>query len=329
MRYRPYADAAAVPNVIVDGARTPATVLALSHWPHSPVPPGLEADLSAQMAFGYLARPDLQVSADVVSNNHFDQDGLVSVLALVDPPAALERRDVLVDVAAAGDFATYRYRDAARVSMTIAAYSDPDRSPLGRAPLVYDEWAAALYDELLGKLVEMCEHPDRYRELWADEDAALAESERLITSGRVRIDEVPDLDLAVIEVPDDAPARGGHRFAGQWVAGLHPMAVHNAIRSLSILSARGGTFEFAYRYESWVQYRSRRPHPRVDLGPLAERLTGEEAGGGRWVFEGASALIPRLYLTGAEESSLSRGRFRALLEAELRSAPPAWDPYAV
>jgi hypothetical protein len=329
MRYAPYADAATEPNVIVDGAPTSATVLTLSHWPHSRVPAGLEADLSAQMAFAYLARLDLHGSAEVVSNNHFDQDGLVSVFALVNPSAALARRDLLVDVAAAGDFATYRWRDAARVSMTIAAYADPARSPLGPAPADYDEWAAALYEELLGRLVEICDHPDQYRHMWADEDATLAESERLIAAGSVRIDEAPDLDLAEVNVPDDAPRAGGHRFTSQWVAGLHPIAVHNATQCLAVVSVRGRHYEFAYRYESWVQYRTRRPRPRVDLGPLAEKLSADETCGGRWVFEGAGALIPRLYLAGADESSVSPARFRSMLEAYLQSAPPAWDPYSL
>jgi hypothetical protein len=329
MRYAPYVDVAVEPNVIVDGAPTAATVLTLSHWPHSAVPAGLEADLSAEMALGYLERPDLHGRAELVSNNHFDQDGLVSVFALVDPSAALVRRDLLVDVAAAGDFATYRWRDAARVSMTIAAFADPVGSPLGAAPADYDEWAAALYEELLGRLVEICDHPDQYRHLWADEDATLAESERLVSSGAVRIEEVPDLDLAVVNVPGHAPHTGGHRFASQRVAGLHPMAVHNATRCLSILSIRGRAFEFAYRYESWVQYRSVRPRPRADLAPLAEQLSAAETSGGHWIFEGAGALIPRLYLANADESTLPAARFRSMLEAYLGSAPPAWDPYTI
>jgi hypothetical protein len=183
--------------------------------------------------------------------------------------------------------------------------------------------------ELLARLVEICDHPQRYRRLWADEDAALAESEQAIASGRVRIDERPDLDLAVIQVPDDAPRTGGHRFASQWVAGLHPMAVHNATPCLSVASVRGHRYEFEYRYESWVQYRTRRPRPRADLGPLAEQLTAAEGSGGRWVFEGPGALIHRLYLTGAGESTIPFVTFRSMLESHLGSAPPAWDPYAV
>src|SRR5258706_4535933 len=106
--YVSYDELAGRPNVIVDGSPAEGTVLSLSHWPHLPVPPGLEADLSAEMALGYLDRFDLHGPAELVSNNHFDQDGLVSVFALVDPDAAQARRDLLIDVAAARDSATYR-----------------------------------------------------------------------------------------------------------------------------------------------------------------------------------------------------------------------------
>lgn len=326
-RYVPYTDLAGTPNVIVDGSTADGTVLTLSHWPHTPVPAGLEADLSAEMAFTFLARPDLHDGTAVVSNNHFDQDGLVSVFALVEPEVALERRAFLIDVAAAGDFATYRDRDAARVSMVIGAFADPERSPLAVDGDDYRDRCAFLYEELLGRLPEVCDHPDRYREFWADEDATLDASEAQMRSGAVRIDEVPELDLTVLHVPADAPTRGGHRFGGQWVRGLHPMAIHNAVRGLALLVVRDEWCEFTYRYESWVQYQTRRPRPRVDLRPLAEDLTAQETSGGRWIFEGVETLTPRLYLLGADHTSLSLTHLRGQLEAALAQSPPAWDPY--
>lgn len=326
-RYVPYQDLNAVPNVIVDGSATAGTVMTLSHWPNAPVPEGLEADLSAEMAMTFLTRPDLHGRAEVVSNNHFDQDGLVSVFALVDSQQALQRRDFLVDVAAAGDFATYRDRAAAHVSMIISAFADHARSPLASTDDDYDTWCAALYEELLGRLPEMCDHPERYRDLWADEDDTLRASELFIRSERVRIEETPALDLTVVHVPEDAPDAGGHRFGHKWVAGLHPMALNNAIRGFAVLILRGRSYEFAYRYESWVQYQTRRPRPRVDLRPLAHALSTEEVDGAEWIFEGTDTLIPRLYLRGSADSALSPERFRARLEAELANAAPAWDPY--
>ncbi len=100
--------------MVVDGSPTDGTVLCLSHWPGIAVAPGLEADLSAEMALAYLGRFDRHGGAGAVSNNHYDQDGLVGVFALVAPDDALARRDLLVEVARAGDFAVTTSRDAAR-----------------------------------------------------------------------------------------------------------------------------------------------------------------------------------------------------------------------
>src|SRR4051794_23739606 len=101
MRYVPYPELDGRPNVIVDGAGTDATVLTLSHCPGSTVPSALAADLSAEIAVKYLEHPEHHVAADVVSNNHLDEDGLMGVFALVDPGFALAHRDLLVDVARA------------------------------------------------------------------------------------------------------------------------------------------------------------------------------------------------------------------------------------
>ena len=59
------------------------------------------------------------------------------------------------------------------------------------------------------------------------------------------------------------------------------MALHNAVQSFRTLLIQGRTYELQYRYESWVQYVSRTPLPRIDLAPLAERLSALESGRGR------------------------------------------------
>lgn len=328
LRYVPSHRLAGTPHVIVDGSPTDGTVLVLSHWPHIPSAPGLEADLSAQMALAYLDRPDPHGAAEVVSNNHFDQDGLVSVFALAHPEEALERKVLLADLAAAGDFATYRDRRAARSSMVIAAYADPGRSPLGPAPEDDDEWGALLYAELLGRLPEVVDHVDAYEALWGEEDADLRDSEAMIEAHDVSVDERHDLDLAIVTLPAGPPGRGDHRFGGMWSTGLHPMAVNNATDCLTVLTIRGRHYELCYRYESWVQYRSRRPRPRVDLSGLAEELSGEETEG-RWHFDGVESLTPSLHLVGADESAVPAERFVQTVVDHLSSGAPAWDPYVV
>ena len=232
MRYLPYADAASEPNVIVDGTANDRTLVTLSHWRRSGTPADLMADTSTAIVFNYLDRPDLHVPADVVSNNHFDEDGLVGIYALLEPDAAASRRDLLIDVAQAGDFGVYRSRSAARVAFAIAAHVDPETSPLPRA--LFDRPAAqveeGLYRGLLDVLPRLLADVDEYRALWSPEDAALTRTEKLFDDGRIVIEEQPELDLAVVRGP----------AGGEW----HPMAVHTRTAATRLLLVHGPRVEF-------------------------------------------------------------------------------------
>lgn len=327
LRYEAYEATNDRPNVVVDGSPNPGTVLSLTHWPGIASPPRTEADLSAQMAFRYLDRgADLHGDAELVTNNHFDQDGLVAVHALSAPDHALAHRDLLEDLAAAGDFGTYRFRAAARLSMVVHAYADPDRSPA--APLAEDP-DADLYRELLGRLPELVADPDQVKDLWEEEDVALTESEAALASGLVRITEHPDVDLAVVDFADPDRYWSGHRFSHRAFEDIHPMAVNNATDRFALLVVRGRRYRFTYRYETWVQYRSRRPKARVDLAPLADELTAAEPGSAHWFAEPAGDLAPVLGLVDGAESGLDHAEVLSRLTRHLATAPVAWDPYAV
>jgi len=56
-------------------------------------------------------------------------------------------------------------------------------------------------------------------------------------------------------------------------------------------------------------------------------LNEAEEASGTWRAEDVNEVIPRLYLDGSPRTSYAEGRFVALLEAYLGSAPVAWDPY--
>jgi hypothetical protein len=289
-----------------------------------------KADLSAEMAFRYLDEPSRHVTAEAVSNNHFDQDGLVSVFTLCDPDAARVRRERLIDLAAAGDFGTYRNRDSARAAMAVAAYDDDEQSPLADdfAALPYPARAALLYDTLLPRVPELIDHVDRFRDLWAAEDESLTASEKALADGRVRIDESPEtkLDLAVVDVPADAASERLHRFTVAINARVHPFAIASATRCFRLLYRCGRRYEVQYRYESWVQLTTRRPAPRVDLTALAHHLD-ELEGAHRWTFDGVQQLTPSLRLLDAGDSSIEPDEFVRLVTTALRAGPAAWDPY--
>lgn len=328
--YVPYHRLAGRPHVIVDGPATDGTVLTLSHWPASPTPVRLRADLSAEIVFRWLARRGhrWRRPPPLVSNDHLDQDGLVSVFALVEPEAALARNELLCEVARAGDFAVFRRREGAQVSFALATLADPERSPLGPAafPAEYAERCAGLHEELLGRLPELVDHPSRHRDLWAEEDEALAASEACLDRAQVTVFELASLDLAVVEVGEGLAERLATRFVSRADAAVHPAALHRATDCLRILFVQGRRYRLTYRYESWVRLVSRPVAPRVDLGSLASRLEAEERGSTRWSFDGVGALVPSLRTAEGHESSLEPARVQALVAEHLSTAKAAWGP---
>jgi hypothetical protein len=329
MRFLPYTQAAAVPNIIVDGARNERTVLTLSHWPKSGSPADLRGDTSTAIVFNYLDSPRFHVEADAVSNNHFDEDGLVGIFAMLHPDSAQRHRDLLIDVAQAGDFGVFSQRHAARMAFVLSAYADPESSPLpGHLfTLPYADLASELYLQLLNVLPSLLTSVDDYRTLWENEDAELTASEELIERGLITIDEQPDLDLAIVRLPEDLARHRVHRFTQQRLAECHPFALHNRTACARLLILQGRRVEFHYRYESWVQLASRRPPPRVDLSDLVSELNREETSGGRWVFDGVDRITPKLHLEGSATTFIPLDAIVRRVEHQLRTGQSGWDPY--
>jgi len=329
MRFLPYTQTTAVPNVIVDGARNDQTVLTLSHWPKSGSPAELEGDTSTAIVFNYLDSPRFHVEAEAVSNNHFDEDGLVGMFAMLQPSVAQRHRDLLVDVAQAGDFGVFVRRQAARIAFVLSACADPESSPLPSRlfTLPYADLASELYIQLLDVLPRLLTNVDDYRTLWESEDAKLTASEKLFEQGLITIEERHDLDLALVRLPEDLGRQRVHRFTQQRLAECHPFALHNRTACTRLLLLQGRHVELHYRYESWVQLASRRPAPRVDLSDLASELNREETTGGRWVFDGVDRITPRLHLEGSATTSVPLDAIVRRVEHHLRTGRSAWDPY--
>ena len=328
-RYCPYSQLGDQPNIIVDGKEQKATVLTLSHWPWNSTPPDLLRDTSTDIAFAYLDSPGHHVNIPLVSNSHYDEDGLLSMYTLVDPANAMANRELMIATSRAGDFAICEDTDAAKLSFILAAYADPEISPLPSA--IFAGTAAeqihGLYATMLAELPQLMKNIAGYQQYWNDELEHWQASEQAIADGNVVIDEVPDLDLAIVHIPAEMPVRTVRRYLQKWQRSVHPFAVHNVTQCSRIVWLKGESLEMQYRYESWVQLASRRPLMRVDLAGLADQLCDLETAGGEWLFEGVNEVAPRLRLKGSCRSSISAEEFLPRLYAVLRDAPPAWDPY--
>ncbi len=316
-------------NIIVDGAAQEATVLTLSHWPKSGTPDQLKRDTSAEIVFAYLEKPDIQIDVDVVSNNHFDVDGLIGLFTLIDPQLALQYRDLLIDTASAGDFGVYKYDDAARISMTLSGFADPSCSPLGKSifELPYPDQVASLYEKLLPELAKILVNTENYKSYWEFEERHLLSTINLIDSGSVVIEERPELDLAIVHIPEKLVTVKSDESGIDMDSACHPYAINTSTLCNRILLICGQAFEFRYRYESWVQFISRRPLPRVSLKELVEQLNNLETSGGKWICDEVDQITPGMYLSGSMESSIPKIEYTTKVQDHLAKQPSAWDPY--
>jgi uncharacterized protein DUF6687 len=278
-----------VPFLCVDGVVEGG--LNMSHWPGNRTPARLKADTTTEMALKLARDPGREAwlsGVSVVTNNHFDTDGLLSVFAVLRPEEALRCEKALVQAARTGDFGEFNTPDAFKFDAVVTAFDDDARSPIaseihGRPER--DRYQI-LYDRLLAMLPELLSGAARYKDLWADSLGSVMRSlMRIKDVARVREDEAAQ--LTVIEASEP----------------LDPMARFNVARHHRVLTATrteaGWVYEMAFQIFSWFETVTPPCGTRIDLGEVAAEFDGLETGGaGRWTYTGDASLESRLYRAG-------------------------------
>jgi len=319
----------------VDGAPRPTTACTLSHWPGTPTPKELWADLSAEIVLNARARPDvLAAGVELASIDHYDADGVISLALLCVEGLAETHGRMLVEAARVGDFDVVRDRDAALVAFALGALLDDGCFEVDGATTTGDgvgfrNRCSRAAVEALRILPGLVADPWRHVTLWQAEAAAFDAATRALAEGWAGIEDWPDHDMAVVRVDVSHPRASEAAWQG---APLHRAAVHSATERLRVASIAGGRVELRYRYESWVRLVSHRPRPRVDLASAAQVLTDLEPSGTRWVFDGAGAITAALHPDGDRPTGLRPETFLDVVARHLEvgdQGEPAWDPYAV
>jgi hypothetical protein len=157
--------------------------LDLSHWRGNRTPRERKADTSTEMALG-AARDGL--AHELVVNNHFDADGVLSVWALLEPERALEHAGLLIAAAEAGDFDEWPADERGLwLEAAVRALAE------GTA----DE--AASYHQVLPLLGELVVGLESRRELWGKDWDALQAAEARARAGGVSVARVGDVAVLV------------------------------------------------------------------------------------------------------------------------------------
>jgi hypothetical protein len=330
-RFCSFQESRQIANVSVDSIENEGTVLTLSHWPSTATPTRWKDDLSTNSVFKYLAASGGDLPAEVVTSDHFDVDGAISIYACLRPEWAFEHRDLLSDIATCGDFCVVDDPLAARVAFSLNYLAVHPNSPVGAGleRCTAAERHARLYSRILPQLAELIEHPDRHAPFWQAEECLFLATEEIFRRQQAIIEDMAGLDMAVVklDVNVDESVNNKAQPTTMRYLGFSSLPFHARTARSTILVAQGRRYEVRQRYESWVELISESKRPRRDLSPLAEALNRiDNKTPGNWIYSGVEQFMPLLSRCGSGESSLDPQRFISLVEEFLRIAPPAWSP---
>src|SRR5947209_15094467 len=208
MRFEYYSDAIAdVPKLSVDG--TVDNAIHFSHWKGNQTRASVKADTSTEIALNLIAAPnreELTRGIDLVTNNHFDTDGVLSVWTVLTGEPALKLRDKLIAAAEAGDFSEMSTQEGVRASIVIQGSDSPGDvgSPLARQLAGSEVTDDAHAYELVLPLVErVLTRTNDYASLWVDPWNRIATAFGSFAKGRSRVEEDPEAKLALVTCAPD------------------------------------------------------------------------------------------------------------------------------
>ncbi|MEX1369461.1 MAG: DUF6687 family protein [Nannocystaceae bacterium] len=290
----------------------------LSHWPGPPPPPPLAHDVTTGMALAYARcsedqRRELLGEIDVVTNDHYDTDGALSLFAFLDPATALRHEDLMVRAATTGDFRTWHGEDALAVDLTVWAIRDAAGSPLRQRLDAIDDYFVAselCYEWVLEHMPQILDEPMRWSSLWQPRfDRIIQERQRLLEGG-VKVERHEDLDLAVIRLL--APATR-HTIVAAADDLYRVLVVHE--------SEQGLHYRFSYRNESWFMGLRDRVPPRLHLDDTVRALDELEGDGPRWWCTPIDTTSAQLGLGSVERQTNVFDDFRPDLDPPSRLSP--------
>lgn len=269
-----------VPKLSIDGL-VPQSYH-LSHWKGNQTPAPLKADTSTEIVLRYLAHPNPKIffpSVNIITNNHFDTDGLLAVWALLNPKKAEPMAGRIIAAAEAGDFSSFSSEEGVQMNLLIDALSSSPESPFASQLTGYDGPREAFYYKvLLPLLPDLFRKKDEYRHLWREAYDEIILSMELFEKGIIGLEEHEQEGLSVV-IDEHRPARQAidHHCQGNLF-----LVIEDREREEG-----GFGYELEYRYYSWADTVTRPPITPIPMETLAEHLNRHEGlREGKWMTGG-------------------------------------------
>src|ERR1044071_3567836 len=316
MRFEFYTEAIAnTPKLSVDG--TVDNSIHFSHWEGNSTPAEVKADTSTEIALNLVASPNrlaLTNGIELVTNNHFDTDGTLSVWTVLNGERALAYRDLLIAAAEAGDFSEYSRDDGVRVSIAIqgsdqASPNNDDGSPL--ASLIAGEEVdddARAYELVLPRVEHLLTNINDYESLWREGWNSVAAAIESFEQKKSTVTEYSDTKISLItlapelfDVAGFSPTRHSAPFTA-----ISKFA-KGELFLIAIPASSGWFYRIDYPYYSWAETVVRPHIARRDLGPALQLLNSRETNPNRrWQTDNREMTSAVKFLDSAGTLAASR-----------------------
>lgn len=293
MRFEFYSDAiAAEPKLSVDG--TVDNAIHFSHWNGNKTPASVKADTSTEIVLnvvGAANRDQLTQRIDLVTNNHFDTDGALSVWSMLNGERALQLREKLIAAAEAGDFCELSTTDAVRASIVIQGSDSPtdkSGSPLARQLAgedITDE--ARAYELVLPHVESVITRTSEYEELWRESWTRIETALDSFAKGESRVDEDTQAKLSLVTLAPEV--FGAIGFDPYHHSAPFTAISHHARGELFLIATPlndGWAYRVDYPYYSWAETVVRPRIARRDFSALMSQLNElDQSAIGRWQID--------------------------------------------
>lgn len=324
-----------VPKLSVDG--TVSNSVHFSHWEGNQTPEEVKADTSTEIALNLVAAPNKQKltqGIELVTNNHFDTDGVLSVWTVLNGERALDLREQLIPAAEAGDFSEFSTENGVRASIVIqgsdqASPNNETGSPLA-ASLAGKEITndAEAYALVLPEVERVLRNTGEYESLWRSGWAAIASAIESFEKGQSTVEEHHDVRLSLITLAPEVFSSNGFnptRHAAPYTA------ISRYARGQIFLIATpfrdGWTYRIDYPYYSWAETLVRPRVKRHDFGALIPKLNQlDQNRDGRWKLDSSEMTSVFKFLNASNVLAASKLRpdeLASLMQAELLSKTAA------
>jgi hypothetical protein len=283
-----------VPKLSVDG--TVGNSIHFSHWQGNETPDEVKADTSTEITLNLVASPRreaLTKGIDLVTNNHFDTDGALSVWTVLTGERALELHDKLIAAAEAGDFSELSSEDGVRTSIVIQGSDQASANNETGSPLacqlagadVHDD--ARAYELVLPEIERVLTRINDYEPLWRGAWENIATAIDSFERGTSNVTELADAQLSLIALAPEVFSPSGFnptRHAAPYTA--ISRYAHGRIFVITTPVAGGWVYRVDYPYYSWAETVVRPRIVRQDLTTFVSQLNEIERNrDGEWKFD--------------------------------------------